>query len=1023
MPSHKIVLVTLGSIAIAMVLSIGIPERQPLPASSDELLVISSSSGIESAQFFESKPPMLLCTNIDASHTGLLAVNGEQRLIAPLDSKEISLSVGRTNIRSTSRNIVCSEKGEIRNFPLTLPKANGSFFLLPRDPPSKRMQLAIIRNDSQSSISGKFKVFDSYGKSVPKADLKIKNLKSGQKISLPIHPKAASLHWNNPKAVPDVVIQRDLTAHTTFVRSVPLIKDSGLVPYKKGSLTLTNVERKPKQVQLKLARKGQKQETLVYSIPARATKTILLPGEGSFVLTSKKKTTLALLNDEFGTLPIENASPANVFVLQLPRIQNSSRRLLLTNSTELAASAEIQWYGTDRSRNKMNGATPITLAGFESTSIPIPDTEGHALIQSGSAVNASVILDISNSGAKLLRFRVPALELGVELSSPFTPAPGTVPPPIATTSAPVSPTLVAPPTQRTPTPRFTVTSIPTTPIWPTVIPTKTATISIPIPINPTIVALVGEVSLPYSPPLHERIVPIVVSLQYQNGATAYAPEQNFTCTVSRMDGSAAPKTQVRVGYQSVCIVRQWGDENLGRQLVAKLVHTPTGLSTLVQLPPSTGITRFDYGPDTTDLPARNPTPRPDDGFCTPARKAGPFAGGGATNVDPVLICTAEQFLNLRTRLGSATLMTNLDFSGYSNIEPLPFLGDIDGNGYQIANFRSVWPEREKVGIFEGAFSVRNLIVNRATIAGKNYVGAVAALLGHASDIYVINSDVQGVRAGGIAAIQTGGTHLGSRLATINTRVRAERWGGGIFADAGTEGIENSYSNASITVQTSPEFVGGIAGIGGGTYRNLLFEGSILTGTNVKPASGIGGIIGTTTDVGPFDCSLIVRSHVQNASIVSDGLNVGGIVGTIGDTALSNSNRYRPCGVFGSSFSGSISGSTMGVGATYVGGIVGTLLGGMLTDSTVSGTIRGQNRVGGLIGSSPGMSRILANHSTANLTAISGPVGGAIGIYNPHISDTEFAPNILSGNTWKSSGAPGSFDVAPSTDLPGIDAVN
>ncbi len=145
--------------------------------------------------------------------------------------------------------------------------------------------------------------------------------------------------------------------------------------------------------------------------------------------------------------------------------------------------------------------------------------------------------------------------------------------------------------------------------------------------------------------------------------------------------------------------------------------------------------------------------------------------GSGEQSDPYIIATTED-LNMLAKVTNGTdgftansssgvfyrLDRNLDFGGDSfdgigSSTVYIFNGTFDGNGKTISNFVIDKPNVERVALFGNCAkgTVKNLIVNNATVTGNNYVGIIvgSSYNGTFSNCLVFNSRINCNSSGGV----------------------------------------------------------------------------------------------------------------------------------------------------------------------------------------------------------------------------------------------------------------------------------
>jgi filamentous hemagglutinin family protein len=306
---------------------------------------------------------------------------------------------------------------------------------------------------------------------------------------------------------------------------------------------------------------------------------------------------------------------------------------------------------------------------------------------------------------------------------------------------------------------------------------------------------------------------------------------------------------------------------------------------------------------------------------------------------------------------------------------MPFAGNFDGLGHEIANLHLNWAIGS-VGLF-GEVSAGSRIANVNLTQASIYGGLanVGALVGHNYGT-VEHSTVTGDVSGGYI-------HVGGLVGNNEGEIR------------------NSSSQANVGGVTS---VGGLVGYNAQAGADLaVATGVIVNSTSSGTVSGsnaVGGLIGTNW--------ADLDSLHSSASVSFDGVQAGGL---IGGNAGAISNAYA---------SGSVSGS--GSGANYAGGLIGqsigpvssshasgavsgnSLIGGLIgqtnayvSDSYATNNVSGGDRIGGLVGALDGGS-VSNSSASGNVTSTSYAAGGLIGYMGNNTSvASSYAIGAVSGN--------------------------
>ncbi len=216
------------------------------------------------------------------------------------------------------------------------------------------------------------------------------------------------------------------------------------------------------------------------------------------------------------------------------------------------------------------------------------------------------------------------------------------------------------------------------------------------------------------------------------------------------------------------------------------------------------------------------------------------------------------------------------------------------------------------GVFDGnGFSVRNLDINSVAY---QYVG----LFG-----WIENSSIV--------------KNLGIENCTVNSSLN---YVGGL-AGINYGSIGNCYSTGNVSGSSS---VGGLAGYSNGSISNCYSTGAVSGSSD-----SVGGLVGGNSGSNISNC--------YSTGVVSGASSVGGLVGNNNGLI---SNCYSTCAVSGSS---------------NVGGLMGYNYGGSISNCYSTGNVSGYSSVGGLVG---GNSGLISNcYSTGAVSGIS-DVGGLVG---------------------------------------------
>jgi hypothetical protein len=179
-----------------------------------------------------------------------------------------------------------------------------------------------------------------------------------------------------------------------------------------------------------------------------------------------------------------------------------------------------------------------------------------------------------------------------------------------------------------------------------------------------------------------------------------------------------------------------------------------------------------------------------------AANAATYSGGTGTEATPYLISTVQDLLDLSDPANAADwdkhfrMTQDIDMSGVTGFTPIgssttKFTGVFDGGGFAIQNLSIDLPSQEYVGLFGyldgstgGEAEIRNLGLEKVSIAGKNYTGG---LVGSMQIGTIVSCHVTGTING---AAFTGGL-AGSSDASVINQSYAE---GKIYGDTNTGGL-------------------------------------------------------------------------------------------------------------------------------------------------------------------------------------------------------------------------------------------
>jgi The GLUG motif. len=353
----------------------------------------------------------------------------------------------------------------------------------------------------------------------------------------------------------------------------------------------------------------------------------------------------------------------------------------------------------------------------------------------------------------------------------------------------------------------------------------------------------------------------------------------------------------------------------------------------------------------------------------------------------------------------------------------PFNGTLNGNGFNII-FHNPGAEIKTQGLFDFVndvtFNGVNVTVNDTTLNMSDwaYDGVIAGQAITDADVKFNNCHVKfiGTNAaiysdedciGGLIGYMVTSTNLTITDCTITGgSITGHRYVGGLVGEADNVTISNS--NASTNLSTLSTYraanVGGLIGETQGseiTLTNCNFTGALFPSKTQNINAG--GLIGTIYVTG--GTASLTNCHVSSTTIISQGQNVGGLVGLINSASVkidgctasdlkilgSGSNQG---GLVGGAqvtnpiiISNSNATSLSITGNNATGGLLGYSTGFDITNCFADGNVTGYGRVGGLVGyvQSTADSYITDSYFNGNVHGTFGNTGGLLGmaLYNTY----------------------------------------
>ncbi len=360
------------------------------------------------------------------------------------------------------------------------------------------------------------------------------------------------------------------------------------------------------------------------------------------------------------------------------------------------------------------------------------------------------------------------------------------------------------------------------------------------------------------------------------------------------------------------------------------------------------------------------------------------------------------------------LTANIDLMDETNDFPLgwlsrhnilPFTGNLDGNHKTIFNLVVDKENDRYMGLFSKievatggvSSSIKNLYLDRFSVKGQKYVGALAGeVVGKViisrimvTDIDISSTSVESGDVGGLLGKIKDGVRV-SNSSMIGIKVIGQGdYVGGLVGQVYGSVVFNTHADGSVS---GNNYVGGLIGfVSGSTVSHVYTTGF------VKGDHAVGGVAG-----GLFHHSLLSNSYDIGA--VNGVDQVGGLVGHVRDSEIWDSHADGSVtghafvgGLVGEAFDFTLTNSYTGsfvTGYSFVGGLAGYFVGGKVTKSHADGfvtTTPGGFQVGGLVGYMHG-DELSNSYSTGKVTGGS-DIGGLVGFF---VEDGEILNCYASG---------------------------
>ena len=309
----------------------------------------------------------------------------------------------------------------------------------------------------------------------------------------------------------------------------------------------------------------------------------------------------------------------------------------------------------------------------------------------------------------------------------------------------------------------------------------------------------------------------------------------------------------------------------------------------------------------------------------------------------------------------------------------PFLGNFDGNGYAITDFKyhsNTSPTESEIGIF--GYLGESAVVENLSVEGFGYYGR-----------YTI---------GGIAAVNNGTIRNCSAQGTITAYGQYGNAAGGITAL--NRGL---IKNCTVDIGIVSDYgrVGGIAAQNlGGRIIDCTATNDIVV--NDQNVSGIAENVATATKGAVISGCTAINNRLESTGSGSNGNNVGGI----------SSQNPAFCTIVNCQSSGVVK------GRQYIGGLVGKNAGLVLASSSSAQVVYGYGSAGGAIGDNETTGLVRYSYATGSVGSTGGTGGYATGGFCGTAGGT-FRHCFSTGEVEKGSSSSWTFGFAYPSNSPEI----
>lgn len=254
-----------------------------------------------------------------------------------------------------------------------------------------------------------------------------------------------------------------------------------------------------------------------------------------------------------------------------------------------------------------------------------------------------------------------------------------------------------------------------------------------------------------------------------------------------------------------------------------------------------------------------------------------FASGLGTQTNPYIIASFQQFLNLEKFSGQGDdtyymLHSNIDANGQVLTSTITnFMGNFDGNGYQIQNF-TISKTSGAAGLFE---QLNNAVIENLGVSGFT----------------ITNYDQSGAFTGGLAASASSSQIISSYAENGILNVNANA--GSLVGQLTSSTVTYSYATNNVTslITEQENYTANLGGFVGQASGASVIEQCYSDG-NVTGTKRLGGFIAYADDVSISNSYTTVHTLTNYSG--AEQSQVGGFAGYVGA-----SSEIENCFMYGS----------------------------------------------------------------------------------------------------------------------------